>query len=208
MKFLRKILKIRYFVILLVILCSYMFLRTRKCYNFYDINGDTKTYFTVSQLKDLDKTDSILALAIGNAMYRKNNDVSFFIFSHQDNKSFKVNSIRVIYDGKEKEFSYNTLYNLNFENLNFKQKVSYNAGDKVFNGYKIAIIPPFMNFQYCWINFYDLFKWKYNKIGCEFDVKLIVNYALDNQQFIQELNYKVKCEESYPVNLLQGLLYF
>ena len=192
-------------IFFIVIFLFYILLQTRKCYVFYDINGVSKSYFTDSQLKELDKSNAILALAIGNVMYIKRNDVSFYIFSLKDFDAFKLHSIKVNYDEKEKIFNYNLLYDMNFENPNFEQKISYKVNNNIISGYKKSVIPPFMNFKYCWIDFYDLFKWKHNKIGNEFAVKLTVEYSLDSQEFRQELNYKVKCEESYPANLLQGL---
>lgn len=201
----KHLLKVRYIIILTLLIIAYLLLRPRKCYDFYDINGDSTTYFTLPQLRELDKTDSILALAVGHVMYLKRNSISFFIFSLKDFNTFELKNITVMYDGKERTYDYNIVYDMNFENPNFEQIISYNVDNRIVHGYKKTIIPPFMNFKYCWINFYDLFKWKHNRIGNEFDVKLIVNYGLDNRQYNQELNYKVRCEKSYPDNLLKTI---
>lgn len=203
MKFSKYLIKLRYIFIVIIFICIYMLLGIRRCYIFNDINGDSTSFFTVPQLKELDKTDSILALSIVNVMNRKSNEIAFFVFSPNDFNTLKINTINVIYDGRKKTFDYNIVYNMNFDNPNFEQIVSYNIDDIIIQGYKKMVIPGFMNFEPCWINFYDLFKWKHHRIGNEFEVKLIVNYGLDNRQYNQELNYKVRCEKSYPDNLLE-----
>ena len=182
-----------------------MLLRIQRCYIFNDINGDSTSFFTVPQLKELDKIDSILALAIVNVMNRKSNEIAFFVFSPNDFNTLQINSISVIYDGRKKTFDYNIIYNMDFDNPNFEQIVSYNIDNTIIQGYKKRVVPGFMNFEPCWINFYDLFKWKHHRIGDKFEVKLIVNYGLDNRQYNQELNYKVRCEKSYPDNLLKSI---
>lgn len=206
MKNAKKMKKTKYIVLLLLTIVFYILLRTWKCYTLYDINGDSETYFENIHPENFDIPTPKIALHFGNVMYIKSNSTWFYIFSLNDFKTFKINSIKVIYDGKEKIFKYNISYNLDFENPNLHQKTPYMVGNNIIYGYKKTIIPPFMNFKYCWINFYDLFKWKHKKIGTEFDIRLIVDYSLDNEAFSQELNYKVKCEESYPVNLLQVIL--
>jgi len=201
MKFSKYLIKLRYIFIVIIFICIYMLLRIQRCY----INGDSTNFFTVPQLKELDKIDSILALAIVNVMNRKSNEIAFFVFSPNDFNTLQINSISVIYDGRKKTFDYNIVYNMDFDNPNFEQIVSYNIDNTIIQGYKKRVVPGFMNFEPCWINFYDLFKWKHHRIGDKFEVKLIVNYGLDNRQYNQELNYRVRCEKSYPDNLLKSI---
>ncbi len=201
-----KYFKARYIILIIICVVCFILFRTRKVYEFCDTKGSSTTYFTDEQLKGLDKSDSILAIVPCDVMYIKRNSLSFDIFSLNDFKTFKIKTIKVVYDGREKIFKRNISYDLDFENPNFIETVQYNVEGKIINGYKKTIFAPFMNFKYCWVNFYDLFKWTHPKIGSEFPVKMVAEYSLDNREYVQEMEYIVKCEESYPSHLYKLFL--
>ncbi len=55
--------------------------------------------------------------------------------------------------------------------------------------------------NFCWVNFYNMFKWRHGKLNDKFPVKIICQYSLDEKNYTEEIDYIVECKEAYPSRL-------
>lgn len=197
----KKLIKKRYVFIMLMIILIYELFRVRKYYSFENNVYDQKNRFTIEQLMEMNENDAIIGLGFQDIIYLKKYRINICVFSQKNYHSLLIKDIDVIYDENKKTFNYNVLYNMNIDNPNYSEIVTYELDGKIIQGYKKYAVTYLYGENTCWINFYDIFKWKHRKIGDEFNIKLIIHYEVDGFPYTQELNYKVKCCESYPKRL-------
>ena len=96
----------RRFIFILILLAVFLiilfFAKNQRIYSFSDVNGEPSDFFTELQLKDLERSNAVLALSIGGILYNKKESINFHIFSKKDFSIFKPKSFVIIYDGKKK----------------------------------------------------------------------------------------------------------
>ena len=197
MEKLKKFIREHKIFVFILIVIFYILFHIRK---FYFIHNDSIKNFPELHLNELTNTDSVLDIAQSRIAFFKNDRIKFYVFSTRKFKTLTINTIRIIYDGKEKIFDYNIKYNAELNNSDFEKKLSFEYEGKNIQGYyKFFDYDYLTNIgKYCWINLYDLFKWKHGYLGAEFPVTIIVNYKLDDRKYTQELNYTITCEKDWP----------
>lgn len=179
----------------------------KKNYVFYDLNGEPDQFFTKSQLVELDKQDSVLALSMIGVINQQSDEINFYIFSIKDFNIFTIKDFTIVCDGKETKIKRNIAYNANTKNPNFDKTVSYEFENKKIQGFEKKFYGGFENFKRCKVNFYKIFKSKNVDFGEKFNVKILVHYFLDEREYSQELYYTVECREApqYPPNWFMAL---
>lgn len=192
-------------IIIGISLIVFFFFRSQKLYVFNDINGDPKDFFTENQLKALEKTDSVLALSVMGQTGSQKEIVNFHIFSTCEFSSVKISKLIIMYDGQEKEIIKNIVYKVKTENPNFFRTKTYSLNNQTFQGFQIDIYGGYLDYEICGIDFDRLFIKKHKSLKEKFPVRIVVNYSLDDQEYLQELNYEVE-RVKIPYNLFYALL--
>ena len=183
-----------FIIILIILLLTLLFCpKNKRIYIFNDINGKSTDFFTNTQLKELESRNAILALSIGESMYSKKEIVNFHVFSINNFSIFRPKSFTIIYNGKSKVIDTDIQYNVNINNPNFEREATYELYDKTIKGFEKEIYGGFENFDYCLIDFNDVFRRGNKNNNEKFYVTINVNYYLDDIEYNQELNYLVEC---------------
>ena len=82
--------------------------------------------------------------------------------------------------------------------VNFK---NYEVDGINYSGVEKLIFSDFNTKDFCWVNFYNMFKWRHGKLNDKFPVKIVCHYSLDEANYTEEIDYIVECKEAYPSRL-------
>lgn len=184
-------------VIVLIILDLFLpFLITQKEYQFSFLLDEQTHGFTEDFLKNLsDTNDSEIVLLISRpAINAKKNSVNYIVFSTSPFSHFELEKLEFTYNGKTKDFTRD--FELDWE----PQSKQYELGGKIIDGYELSFFGNYeKNYK---VNIQKMLKWENIKIGDKFEVKMRVDYALDNRLYSKILSYEVECVAApqYPPN--------
>lgn len=184
-------------MLIFLILDLFLSLSTVKKEFAFNLLLDKKTQgFTEDMLSNLSEdNDSEISLIISAPpINSKKNWVHFTIFSTKPFYNFKLDSLKIIYNDKQKDIS---------KKLEVKEEsksVQYDFNEKVINGYELWFFGNYeKNYK---VNFYKIFKKENYDFNDEFNVQFLVDYSLDERKYSKKLDYVVECVEApqYPPN--------
>lgn len=135
-------------------------------------------------------------IAASNVMFIKSQSLVFTVFSKINFKTLKINKIEVIYDNQHKIFKKKNVYEVDDFNKNFVRMKTYNVGNIEYTGFEKLFFPTFNTKNFCWVNFYNMFKWRHGKLNDKFPVKIICQYSLDEKNYTEEIDYIVECKKT------------
>lgn len=144
---------------------------------------------------DFENKGAFIELSMINIINQKKDRVIFSVYSKEKFDNFNLNNIVILINDNENKIS----KKLEVKNCETSFKPCYISGNKI-DCYEMKF---YGNNEYKYTaNFYNLFKKEHIDIGKNFDVNLIVNFSLDDNVYIQELEYQVSCVEAerYPPN--------
>lgn len=133
--------------------------------------------------------NSFINLSMVNNAIQKETTIWFDVFSTQKFDTITIKSLTVSFDKK------NVKITKKFILKDCEPKYVHYENKKNIGIYKMSYYG-----EAYMINFVRIFKSKRMRKGEEFDVKITVNYLLDDWEYTQDLNYVLKCaeEEQYP----------
>lgn len=190
---------------LLIFICLFLvfsLFKQRKYYEFTCINDiSMKNIFNSAQINQLSQKDSIMRISVGNVMLVHIQHFGFRIFAKQNFKQVRINQIEILYDNKHKVLKRKNVYEPDDSNKNMVIFKNYEVEGINYSGVEKLIFSDFNTKNFCWVNFYDMFKWRHGKLNDKFPVKIICHYSLDEKNYTEEIDYIVECKEAYPSRL-------
>ena len=194
--------------IILALICLFLvfsLFKQRKYYVFTCKNTiSSKESFAPEQLQSLSHKDSIMDIGASNVMFLKHQSLVFTVFSKTNFRILKIKEIEILYDNKHKIIKKKNVYEPDDSNNNMVIFKDYEVDGIIYTGVEKLIFPTFNTKNFCWVNFYDMFKWRHGKLNDKFPVKIICHYSLDDKDFTEEIDYIVECRESYPSHLYKA----
>lgn len=197
----------RFILVLICLFLVFSLFEQRKYYEFTCKNDTSmKNIFNSTQINQLSKKDSIMRVSVGNVIFLKTQHLGFRIFAKQNFRQVRINQLEILYDNKHRILKKHNVYEPDDSNKNRVIFKNYEVDGINYSGVEKLIFSDFNTKDFCWVNFYNMFKWRHGKVNDKFPVKIVFHYSLDEENYTEEIDYIVECKEAYPSRLYKIFL--